>query len=360
MSSYTKFNDRFATNINQAVKSATDPVYRAQQEGRKQSGYSSGSAGGGVVHDYSNYNSNNTTTNKSGSGSGSGKGSSGSGSGGSVVSEPAFDWGAYYAELQAQAQARANEAYERNMARIASAYGAAYDSLKGNLDSTTDRLNAARDKSMGDVRSDAEDSLRQAYINNMMTRKNLNQRLSAMGMNGGATETTMSSLENQYGKSRSGINETLNKNISDLDMTYGDNLAAALQSFNSAKANLDLQRMQMENQAEAARQNAESSSMNAYMNIDSGYMSALKAALANQANYQYDPSQATNDFVAGNAQQAQSASEGTNYAKALQQAMLEATNNTVNGGTLAQLAGYNANTLAQLIAQLRQRGYNVG
>ena len=77
--SYTRFNDTIATNINQAVKSATDPVYRAQQEGRKQSGYSSGSAGGGVVHDYSNYNSNNTTTNKSGSGSGSGKGSSGSG-----------------------------------------------------------------------------------------------------------------------------------------------------------------------------------------------------------------------------------------------------------------------------------------
>ena len=300
----------------------------------------------------------NTTTKPTGTGTGTGT------SGKTPVSDPTpvdtFDWGAYYAELQAQAQARANAAYERNMERIASAYGNAAGSLRSNYDSTVGRLNAARDKSMGDVRSDAEDSLRQAYINNMMTRKNLNQRLSAMGMNGGATETTMSSLENQYGKSRSGINETLNKNISDLDMTYGDNLASALQSYNSAKANLDLQRMQLEMQAENARQNAESSSMNAYMNIDSGYMSALKAALANQANYQYDPSQATNDFVAGNAQQAQSASEGSNYAKALQQAMLEATNNTVNGGTLAQLAGYNANTLAQLIAQLRQRGYNVG
>ena len=355
--SYTRFNDMFATNINQAVKSATDPVYRAQQEGRNKSGYSSGSAGGGVVHDYSNWSpKNDPPTNKD---IPKDKPTGGSSDGG-YVAEPAFDWGAYYAELQAQAQARANAAYERNMERIASAYGNAAGSLRENYDSTVGRLNAARDKSMGDVRSDAEDSLRQAYINNMMTRKNLNQRLSAMGMNGGATETTMSSLENQYGRSRTGINETLNKNISDLDMTYGDNLASALQSYNSAKANLDLQRMQLEMQAENARQNAESSSMNAYMNIDSGYMSALKAALANQANYQYDPSQATNDFVAGNAQQAQSASEGTNYAKALQQAMLEATNNTVNGGTLAQLAGYNANTLAQLIAQLRQRGYNVG
>jgi hypothetical protein len=304
----------------------------------------------------------NTTTKPTGTGTGT---KTGTGTVDKVpVSDPTpvdtFDWGAYYAQLQAEAQARANAAYQRNMDRIASAYGNAAGSLRDNYDSTVGRLNAARDKSMGDVRSDAEDSLRQAYINNMMTRKNLNQRLSAMGMNGGATETTMSSLENQYGKSRTGINETLNKNISDLDMTYGDNLASALQSYNSAKANLDLQRMQLEMQAENARQNAEASSMNAYMNIDGGYMSALQAALANQANYQYNPSQATNDYVAGQVQQAQSASEGSNYAKALQQAMLEATNNTVNGGTLAQLAGYNANTLAQLIAQLRKNGYNVG
>ena len=254
------------------------------------------------------------------------KSSSSSSSSNVSYSEPEFDWGSYYAQLQAQAQAKANEAYERNMARIASAYSSAYDSLRGNLNSTTDRLNAARDKSMGDVRSDAEDSLRQAYINNMMTRKNLNQRLSAMGMNGGATETTMSSLENQYGKSRTGINQTLNDNISNLDMTYGDNLAAALQSFNSAKANLDLQRMQLENQAEAARQNAEASSMSGYMNIDSGYVNALKAVLQNQANYQYDPSQATNDYVAGNAQQAQSAAEGANYSKWLAQSQLDASN----------------------------------
>ena len=292
----------------------------------------------------------------SGSGSGSGKGSTGT----NAATNAAFDLGAYYAQLQAEAQARANAAYERNMARIAEAYGNASSSLKGNYDSTVGRLNAARDKSMGDVRNDAEDSLRQAYINNMMTRKNLNQRLSAMGMNGGATETTMSSLENQYGKSRTGINETLNKNISNLDMTYGDNLAAALQSYNSAMANLDLQRMQMEMQAENARQNAEASSMNAYMNIDSGYMNALKAALQNQANYQYDPSQATNDYVAGNALQAQTAAEANDYQKALAQAMLEATDGNVNGASLAQMSGYNANTLAQLIAQLRRNGYRVG
>lgn len=266
--------------------------------------------------------------------------------------EPAFDWEAYYAELQRQAQERANEAYERNMERIANAYDSAYGSLKDNLSSTQGRLNAARDKSMGEVRGDAEDSLRQAYINNMMTRRNLNQRLAAMGMNGGATETTMSSLENQYGKSRSGINQTLNDNISNLDSTYGDNLAAALQSFNSAKANLDLQRMQLENQAEQARQNAEAASMSGAMNVDGGYITALQAALANQGQYNYNRSQATNDFVAGNAQQAQSASQGNNYAMYLAQQLLNAGNSSTDVSNYLQYRGYTPQTLQSIFRQL--------
>lgn len=259
--------------------------------------------------------------------------SSGSGGGGStVVSDGGysggggggFDMAAYLAELAAQRQAAAQAAYERNMAAIRNGYENAYGSLQGNYNSAVDRLNAARDKSMGDVNTDAEDSLRQAYINNMLTRKNLNQRLSAMGYNGGATESTMASLENQYGNSRTGINETLNKNIANLNMTYGDNLAAALQSFNNAKANLDLQRMQMEVNATNALNNAEAQAVSSMYGMDGSYLSALQNAVSSQGNYAYNPSQATNDYVAANVRQAESASSGANYSKYLQQALLEA------------------------------------
>ena len=290
------------------------------------------------------------------------------GGGGTKASEPtydpgyqasAFDWGAYYAQLQREAQERANAAYERNMQRIASAYSSAAGNLKGNYNSTVDRLNAARDKSFGDVNKDAERSLQEAYINNMLTKKNLNQRLSAMGYNGGATESTMASLANQYGNSRNGINETLNDNISNLDMTYGDNLAAALQSFNSAMSNLDLQRMQLEMQAENARQNAMESSMSASFGMDSSYLSALQAALKNQSAYQYDPTAATNDFVAGNVQQAQSAADSANYAKYLAQAQLQASQGASSNSIQTNL--FNAvrngqldiNSLYNILSQLR-------
>ncbi len=226
----------------------------------------------------------------------------------------------------AELRRRADEAYNRNMARIENSYNSASGNLKSNYNSTVDRLNLARDKSMGDVNSDAEKSLQEAYINNMLTRRNLNQRLAAMGYNGGATETTMGSLENQYGASRAGINEAANKSIANLNQTYGDNLAGALQSYNSAMSNLNLQRMQLENAAENARNNLEASYRPSTENLamDQNYVNALRNVVARQGQYSFNPTQATNNYVAGNAQQAQSAAQGNNYAKYLAQAQLAA------------------------------------
>lgn len=291
-----------------------------------------------------------STYSPSGGGSGSGTKAA---TGTSTGSSNAFDMSAYLSALAAEQRARAQAAYDRNMARIASAFDSAAGNLKGNYDSAVDRLNAARDKSMGDVKSDAENSLREAYINKMMTDKNLNQRLSAMGYNGGATESTMSSLANQYGKSRTGINETLNKNIADLDMTYGDNLAKAIEAYNSAMANLQLQKMQMEVQAENALSNSEASSINSVMNIDGSYMNALQTALANQMGYTYDPTQATNEYVAGNARQAQSAAGGNDYAKWLAQQLLTGGNSATDVANYMVSRGYgDSQTLADILKQL--------
>lgn len=282
--------------------------------------------------------------------SGGGGGSVKSGGGGKETS-PTYDPGYGYADygyndnyidyeaiLRAQQEAeerrlaelrrRADEAYNRNMARIESTYNSTAGDLRNNYDSTVSRLNEARDKSTNDVNADAEKSLQEAYINNMMNRKNLNQRLSAMGYNGGATETTLGSLENQYGASRNGINEAVTKSLANLNQTYGDNLAGALQNYNSAMSNLGLQRMQLENAAENARNNMEASftptTDNLLMNQD--YVNALKNVVSRQGQYSFNPTQATNAYVAGNAQQAQSAAQGTNYAKYLAQAQLAAQN----------------------------------
>ena len=272
-----------------------------------------------------------------------GGGGSSESSGG--YSEPAFDWAAYFAELARQRQERADEAYKSNMERIANAYNSAKSSLESNYNSTQDRLGAYRNESMSDVNKDAENSLRQAYINNMLTRKNLNQRLSAMGYNGGAAESTMAQLENNYGTSRSGINETLNNNISKLDQNYGDNLANALQQYNSALSNLDMQRMQLEMEAEQQRQAAMESFYSQVGNLamDPSYLTALQTALSNMSGYSYTPSVATNDYTPANVQQANSAANDANYAKYLAQARLEAANGQNIGSVKGSLFNAAAN-----------------
>lgn len=249
----------------------------------------------------------------------------------STSSNGGLDLASYYTSLAAQTQAAADAAYGNNMARISEMYDNVASNLGSNYDSAVSRLKASRDSSLKDINRDAENSLRQAYINNELTNRNLNQRLSAMGYNGGATESTMADLANEYSRSRGGINTTRNNNIATLNQTYADNLAAALQAYNSAMNNLEMQKMSLENAAENARANASASGMSGGLSVDSGYITALQNALQKQGAFQYDPSQATNDFVAGNVTQAQSTPESTNYAKWLQEAQQLANSGNASG-----------------------------
>lgn len=342
---------------NQIVRRATDPVYNAQIVGRNNSGYAGGSAGGGLVHDYTNYNKDTDKPPKDPKGP---ETTTTTGTTTSGVTDLAA-----YLRAQAEAQqAMADEIYNNNMGRIADMYNRVSGNLGSNYNSTASRLKAARDKSLGEVKSDAENSLRQAYINNELTKRNLNQRLAAMGYNGGATETSMGRLANEYSRSRGGINQTLNTNIANLDQTYQDNLAAALQAYNSAMNQLEMQRMSLENAAENARASQGTSSLDVsgMLSGNGSYLQALQNALANQGQYQYDASQATNNYTPGSVQQADSAADVANYQKYLEQAKLAAQNgsslNDISRSLFpeVQAGNLNINALAQLIRSLRAAG----
>lgn len=313
--------------------------------------------------------------NASGAGTGSGVASTSTGTGNAKASKSGSTgtvsgYGSlinardlYDAQMASQ-QAAANEAYNNTMARIAAAYESMKGNIQANYDSSVDRLGKARDRSMRSVNTDAEDSLRQAYINNELTKRNLNQRLSAMGYNGGATESTMASLANQYGNSRNGINRELNGNIADLEATYSDNLASALEAYNNAMTNLEFQKMQLENAAETARANmsATAPGIESLITMDQGYLTALQNAIANQGNFTFDPTQATNNYIPGQAQQANAAVDTTAYSKALQQAQLLANQgasadaikqnlyNMQSSGAFGSPT--NTTTLAQILKQL--------
>ena len=69
-------------------------------------------------------------------------------------------------------------------------------------------LQRGYDANVGTVNADTAKSLQQAYISYMMNQKNLGQQLAALGRSGGASETALLGLYNQYGQNRGTLEDT--------------------------------------------------------------------------------------------------------------------------------------------------------
>lgn len=193
-----------------------------------------------------------------------------------------------YEKYLEQMKAAAQEAYNKGVASLNSAYDSQLSSLSGNYDSQKEQLLDAYNRSKQGLSSDAENSLRQAYINNMMNQRNLGQRLSAMGLTGGATETTLASMLNNYGNARNDINKNLANNLYNLEGNYNGNLAEALREYNAAVASANMAKAQqlidMENALASNNMNALSNYQNMLANYNNGYMDILRSALASGVN----------------------------------------------------------------------------
>ena len=224
--------------------------------------------------------------------------------GGGVTTDYASKLAELYAQQQAQAQAlaaqqraAAESAYRAGMERLGQAWDTKTGALKDNLNSTLSGLQRQYDSSKNEVNADANKSLREAYINYMLNRKNLNQNLSAQGIGGGAAESTQAGMYNNYGTSRNNINTTLNDNLTSLENMYQGNIASAQQQYNSAYANALSDYLNYQNQLE---QNLANSIVGSYGNmvnslgsLNSGYTDTLYNLLEKQAAYDYANTQNT-------------------------------------------------------------------
>lgn len=156
-------------------------------------------------------------------------------------------WDDYLSKRQGMLQS----AYDNSMGALNDAYGAYMAAMQENLDSARGALSDAYDRSKKSIADDATASLKQAYINKMLSEKNFDQQMSAQGLTGGASETTRAAMSNNYGNARNDINAQKAKNLSDLEGQYNQNIAQALQAYNSAVAQAELQKamqqMELEN-----------------------------------------------------------------------------------------------------------------
>lgn len=259
----------------------------------------------------------------------------------------------YLAEMRAAAQ----QAYDRGMSSLNDAYNSQMTSLSDNLNSTKGQLLDSYNRSKDSINSDAESSLRQAYINKMLSQRNLGQMMSAQGLSGGATETSMANLLNNYGNARNAINTAVNKNLSNLEGNYNDSLAQAVQAYNSAVANTNSQKTQQIMNLENALANNEMSALSDYQSLmqaqNSQYLDLLKTLLTNQAKYSYTPTKANNATKGVDVKQSsQPLTSNSNYAAL--QALANAQQTPGQSGLTVSLANptTNNNYLAQILAQL--------
>lgn len=229
-----------------------------------------------------------------------------------------------YDEYLRQMREAAQNAYDRGMSALNSAYDSQLSSLSSNLSETKNQLANQYNRSKTNIMDDAANSLRQAYINKMLSQRNLGQQMSAQGLTGGATETTMANMLNNYGNARNNINTTQNSNLSNLEGNYSDNLSTAMQAYNSAVANANLQKAQQAISLENALANNQISALGDYQSLlqrdNQNYIDLLKSAIANGASFSYDPTEANNTFKAVALQQAANPNLTTNY-QAVQELM---------------------------------------
>ena len=303
-------------------------------------------------------NSGATTQKPSGGGSKSGGSSSASGT--STADAYNALLAAYrgndYSDYLAQMREAAQTAYDRGMNALNNAYNEQLNSLNSNLSETKNTLLDQYNRSRKGIMDDASSSLRQAYINKMLSQKNLGQQMSALGLSGGATESTLANMANNYSNARNAINTTQNNNLYNLEGNYNNNLSQAIQAYNSAVANANLQKAQQAMSLESALANNQISALGDYQSLmqrqNENYLDLLKAAIANGASFSYDPTSANNAFNAISVNQAANPDMVSNWA-ALQELMnSQAVPGTSTPGVTVLNNG-TQNSLADFIARLK-------
>ena len=199
---------------------------------------------------------------------------------------------AYYEQqLRAQQEARqqaAQNAYNSNMSALENAYAKRLAGLDSNLASTKDLLTSSYNNSRDSLNASAEKSLQEAYINRMMNEKSMRNQLNAQGITGGASESVIAGMLNNYANARNNIENNLANNVRTLREAYQKNLASALQNRNdalSAAEDTNLKyKMQLENDL---RNNIIGSYNDLYsglMNADANYYDNMAKLVYNQAN----------------------------------------------------------------------------
>lgn len=184
-----------------------------------------------------------------------------------------FDYAGMIQSMLAEQRAAAQRAYDVSKGRLDEAWGNTQKALGDNLGRALEDLYRNYTYGEGVHRQDAKNSMRDAYINYMLNKRDLNQNLAALGLSGGATESSMAKMYNNYGNAKNDINEQLSRNIAELLNNYQNNTSSAEQLYNTQFADANNNYVAQLNQLEQLLAN----------NMMSSYSGGALTSLANYA-----------------------------------------------------------------------------
>ena len=256
---------------------------------------------------------------------------------------------AQLAAQQAAKEQAVRNAYNSNLQSLQNAYANRTANLGNTLDSTLAQLGENYDYSAGKIAQNAENALREAYVNRMLSQKNLQQQLNAQGLTGGAAESAIAGLLNNYGSARNNIETQRMNNLADLLNMYQNNVATAREKYNTAL-----------NDIENANYNYQAQMQRDLANGVVGTYDDLYSALASGANTYANAMEGLAASQVGNAADL----AATNYKNYLNAMNKGTTSTTKKSGSSAKTVDSSvANTIRSRVAasnvqQVAQELYN--
>lgn len=184
-------------------------------------------------------------------------------------------------ELARQKQQAAQAAYDKNMGYLNEAYANRSNLLQQSYNDALAQLQASYDSGARGVNRNADSAQQQAYINYMMSKRDLPQALAAQGLTGGMSESALAGMYNSYGNNRNTIDRGRNESLAALLDTLNSNRSSALQSYNSQLSAAEQQKMAYQMQLEQALANGSAEILqNKYdtlQNLDNAYAQQILA-----------------------------------------------------------------------------------
>ena len=124
-------------------------------------------------------------------------------------------------------------AYNANSANLDEYYQAMMDALGLSFEDTQNLLRSQLGQNQQSLEDERRRALQEAYIARMMSEKQLADQLDAYGLTGGASESVMANLRNNYMNNRASVEEKTQSSLADLLPNYLTNLNSARGNYNS-------------------------------------------------------------------------------------------------------------------------------